>query len=358
MDNIYTRIKRQDHHNPFLFNGLLWSLSFSILLFIFSKGNIPLKIDYIYTICFLITLVIPVSINLYILIPRLLKKEHYFFFTIAFILNLIIFSSLRTLLFNPLMDTLFPEYFFVSYHSNTRLITIFSIFLITITLIKLSEDWFYFNRNENRSLKIKNRQIEMQLLSLRSQINPHFLFNSLNVIYALAIEKKDQTKDAIIQLSDILRYIIYDSNTEKVTLKEELKLLKNYIEFQKLRVRQFDAVTLDIAIENEDFELYPMLLLPLLENSYKHGEVDDLNTFFIHLKINQKKERLNFSITNSISEKRQEQKELQQTGIGLSNIKKNLEIIYSDMHKLEIDKTLETFTVNLLLKSQKPSHDN
>ena len=83
-------------------------------------------------------------------------------------------------------------------------------------MINFSMDWFYFNRQENRELKIRNLQIETQLALLRSQINPHFLFNSLNVIYALAIENKTETKNAIVQLSDILRYVIYDSGTELV----------------------------------------------------------------------------------------------------------------------------------------------
>ncbi|VAV83314.1 hypothetical protein MNBD_BACTEROID02-686, partial [hydrothermal vent metagenome] len=191
MLNLNPYLKKLNNHSPLLFNSVLWLFSFAILLFIFSKGKAPIKIDYIYTFGFLISIAIPVIINLYILIPYLLKRERYLLFVIAFLINLLLFTQLNTWFFEPILDALFPDYFFISYHSNTKIIVVFSIFLIATTLIKLSEDWFHFNSNENRNLKLQNEQIQLQLSSLRSQINPHFLFNSLNVIYALTIEKKE-----------------------------------------------------------------------------------------------------------------------------------------------------------------------
>lgn len=103
------------------------------------------------------------------------------------------------------------------------------------TLLKLAEDWFYFNATENRILKLKNTHIETQLTALRAQMNPHFLFNSLNVIYSMAIEKKENITKAIVELSDILRYVIYDSDTERVSLKQEVELINNFIAFQNYR---------------------------------------------------------------------------------------------------------------------------
>lgn len=206
MQNLNTYLSKINNHKPLVFNLFLWVLAYVILLFSFTQST-PTKIDYIYTGSFLTTIVIPVILNLYVLIPQFLKQEKYILYIILFIVNLILFTQLNIWFFSHLIDYIFPEYYFISYHSNTKLTTIFIIFLIVTTLIKLSEDWFYFNRNENRDLKQRNQQIQTQLLSLRAQINPHFLFNSLNVIYALAVEKKDETKDAIVQLSDIYGYI-------------------------------------------------------------------------------------------------------------------------------------------------------
>ena len=231
MTNRDQKLVQGNNHHALLFNSVLWFCSFTILLFIFSEDNSPKKIDFIYTGSFLATIIVPVLFNLYILIPLFLKTEKYLLFVITFLLTIIVFTQLNIWFFDYFIDYLFPDYFFISYHSNSKLITIFSIFLLGTTLIKLSIDWFYFNKHENLELKLKNQQIEMQLSLLRSQINPHFLFNSLNVIYALALEKKEETKDAIVQLSDILRYVIYDSNTQRVSLKDEIELLKNYIAF-------------------------------------------------------------------------------------------------------------------------------
>ncbi|WP_347921933.1 histidine kinase [Pontimicrobium sp. SW4] len=347
MLNLNPYLKKLNNHRPFLFNLVLWFCAFVIVLFIFSKGQKPIKVDYIYTICFITSVAIPVVVNLYLFIPKLLKKEKYIGYLIVFALNLIVFTQLHLHLFQPIIDQLFPNYFFISYHSNTNLVVIFSIFLVGTTLIKLSEDWFYFNENENKLLKLQNKQIQLQLISLRSQINPHFLFNSLNVIYALTIEKKDGVKDAIVQLSDILRYVIYDSDTEKVTLKDEITLLKNYIAFQKHRVHGFTNINTDIEVENEVFTIYPMLLLPLFENSFKHGIKGDLSDTFINININQKGNDFTFRIENNLFKESIENQE--PSGVGLENIKKNLEIVYPESHSLEITKTKNTFAVTLAI---------
>jgi LytS/YehU family sensor histidine kinase len=208
-------------------------------------------------------------------------------------------------------------------------------------------DWFYFNSNENRELKIRNQQIQTQLSTLRSQINPHFLFNSLNVIYALAIENKAETKDAIVQLSDILRYVIYDSNTKHVVLKDEVILLNNYIEFQKFRHQQSENINFNCSIDDENYLIYPMLLLPLLENSFKYGIKGNINHTFIHINLTQKDKEFTFDIENNYSESHSETNEY--SGLGLKNIKNNLEIVYPKTHEMKITKNMYTFRVTLKL---------
>lgn len=352
MLNFNTNFSKTNNHNPIVFNLILWGLSFFILLFSFTQTN-PTKIDYIYTGCFLTTIIIPVLINLYLLIPKLLKQEKYTLYVVLFILNLALFTQLNIWFFEYLIDFIFPDYYFISYHSNTKLTTIFSIFLIATTLIKLSEDWFYFNRNENRELKSKNQHIETQLSFLRSQINPHFLFNSLNVIYALAVEKKNETKDAIVQLSDILRYIIYDSSTKKISLKEEITLLKKYIEFQKFRQHDSNNITFNKSIDDENYTIYPMLLLPLIENSFKHGIKGSIENTFININMTQNNEGFLFYIENNYSEM-PIKGENEYSGLGLENIKQNLEIVYPKKHELKILKTEDKFMVTLKLSK----HEN
>jgi LytS/YehU family sensor histidine kinase len=281
-------------------------------------------------------------------VPYLLKREKHFGFAVAFVLNILVFTQFNIWFFNYFIDYLFPDYYFISYHSSTKLIVIFTIFLVATTLVKLSIDWFYFNKNENLELKNRNQQIQTQLSSLRSQINPHFLFNSLNVIYALALENKEETKDAIVQLSNILRYIIYDSNTRQIPLKDELFLLNNYIEFQKFRNKESDTIKFNIAMDNDAFLIYPMLLLPLIENSFKYGDKGSLERDFISIDFIQKDNEFLFQIENSYLENDSSVPN-EYSGVGIENIKKNLEIVYPNAHEFKISKTKNLFSVSLKL---------
>ena len=348
--NVYLQ-KLNSNHRPIVFNTILWLGAFAILLFIFSKGQNPILIDYIYTLAFLVIMAIPVSINFYALMPKFLNQERYFIYALLFIINLVGFALLHNLFFDTLLDILFPNYFFISYLSNTNTYIIYVIFLVATTLFKLAEDWFYFNRNENRTLRLKNQHIETQLSSLRAQINPHFLFNSLNVIYAMALEKKGDITKAIVELSDVLRYVIYDSDTERVTIKDELKLLENYIAFQDHRVQASDVVNLQVNIEDENFKIYPMLLLPLLENAYKYGVSTDKDTNAIKIQYFQKASLFKFTISNSTKNKASNLDE-NYSGVGLENLKNNLNLVYPKQHRFNIEDVDNTFKVSIEINDE------
>ncbi|WP_299129227.1 sensor histidine kinase [uncultured Winogradskyella sp.] len=344
-------LKKSNYHRPLIFNGILWLLAFVVLVFVFSKGNTPIKVDYIYTMVFLITLALPVSINFYILIPRLLKQEKYLSYAMSFIFNLVFFALTSSWFLRPLLDLVFTKYFFIAYLSKTDIFIVFSIFLVATTLIKFAEDWFYFNTNENKILRLKNQHIETQLSALRAQINPHFLFNSLNVIYALALEKKTETTKAIVQLSDILRYVIYDTDTERVILKDEVKLITNYIAFQNYRFKTPIPTDLNINIENEHYKIYPMLLLPLIENSYKYGIISGEEPKRIKIDLTQNKNNFEFCIknTNLNTDNKLKAKD---SGVGLKNLKNNLNLVYPNRHYFEVVETPEQFKVLLKLTNE------
>jgi LytS/YehU family sensor histidine kinase len=215
----------------------------------------------------------------------------------------------------------------------------------------LAEDWFYFNTKENNMLRVKNQHIETQLSVLRSQINPHFLFNSLNVIYALALEKKKGVTSAIIQLSDILRYVIYDSDVERVALKDEIKLLQNYIAFQNHRIATPNATKFDIDINDEQFKIYPMLLLPLLENSYKHGIISGELKIPISIQLYQDKNEFKYTITNANLNTKNTIED-QHSGLGLENLKNNLNLVYPNQHQFIVEETKDTFKVMLSITNE------
>ncbi|RNC87186.1 MAG: histidine kinase [Winogradskyella sp.] len=349
--NLNTLFTRENFHRPLIFNSVLWSLSFIILLFIFSKGKTPIAADIIYTLGFLILVAVPVNINFYVLIPKFLKHEKYSLYFVCFIANLVIFSFISSLILYPLLDTLFPNYFFVSYLSKSGLYIAFIIILTATTLFKLTEDWFYFNRKENELLKLQNLQIQTQLLALKAQINPHFLFNSLNVIYAMALEEKKDITKAIVELSDVLRYVIYDSDTEQVSLKDELKLINNYISFQKYRGQSENKVNLNVNVEDENFNIYPMLLLPLLENSYKYGFSGADENEHIDIELYQKSNQFRFSISNSKLNTDQKLDD-NYSGVGLKNLENNLNLVYPNRHTFKVTETEKLFKVTIELNNE------
>lgn len=349
LQNLRTLYKKRGRYNILFFNIVLWVASFFTLLFFFSESNQPAKIDYIYTSVFVITILIPVLINLYLLIPFFLRKERYVLFGILFLANLLLFTEINKWVFNTYIDVIFPDYFFVSYHSNTTLFFIFSLFLITTTLLELSEDWFRLNKARNEILKIENMEIATQLKSLKAQINPHFLFNSLNVLYSLSLENKKETSAAILDLSSILRYVLYETQNKKISLKQEIELIQKYLDFQQYRYQKDTSITFDVDVVNPSLKIHPMLLLPLIENSFKHGVKAEIQNTYIHMNLSQKGSEFLFTIENNASDEEVfEDKEY--SGLGLENIRQNLELVYPNQHTFDILNDDQKFLVSLKIK--------
>lgn len=340
-------LNKSNTRRTIIFHLVLWVLAFVILIFVFTNGETPVKIDYYYTLVFLIVAAIAVELNFYVLIKYLLKREKYTLYIITFVLLGLGFGTLLKLFFISLIDFLFPNYFFISYISGNDYYLVFNVLLVATTLIKLAEDWLFYNKNQNQLLQLQKQHIQTQLNALRSQVNPHFLFNSLNVIYAMALENKAHIDLAVVELSDILRYVIYDSNAERIKLEDEVKLLSNYIAFQTHRVQT--KVNFTKNINDENFKIYPMLLLPLLENAYKYGTSSTTNANTIEIRLIQNQDQFDFTITNQkINEDLQLDKNY--SGVGLSTLKENLKLVYPKNHSFEIEQTDEYFKAILKLK--------
>lgn len=348
LQNLKTIFNKRSRRSVLLFHIMLWTASFFILLFFFAEGNRPQKIDFIYTGVFLITIMVPVVINLNLLIPLLLTKERYVLFVFFFLVNLIVFTEINKWIFNSFIDVVFPDYYFVSYHSNTALFFIFSFFLIATTLLKLSADWFLLNKAKNEVLQLEKVEVENQLSSLKSQINPHFLFNSLNVLYSLSLEDKEETSSAILDLSSILRYVLYETGSRKITLKKEVELIQKYLDFQKYRTQNDTCVDFNLNVDDFSQEIHPMLLLPLIENSFKHGVKGSLEDTFIRLELTQHDTLFSFQIENNISEGPSVQ-DTKYSGLGLKNIQQNLNLIYPNRHTFKIQEGKDTFTVTITI---------
>lgn len=225
-------------------------------------------------------------------------------------------------------------------NAGTAVIVLISFLLSTIILE--THEW-YKKDEEKRGMEKERLVSELSLL--KSQVNPHFLFNSLNGIYALSIKKSDKTPEAILQLSDLLRHMLYDAEKEKIELDKEITYLKNYIALQKLRLPADAVVSFETEGNTEHIAVAPLLFIPFVENAFKHGTGAEKPVIEVKLKAD--KYALRFTVVNTISQAKSKDKA---SGIGLSNVKKRLSLLYPGKYNLEISNEKNFYHVLLEIK--------
>lgn len=212
----------------------------------------------------------------------------------------------------------------------------------------LNNNFKTISRNKELQNKILNTQLqlkEQELHYLKHQIHPHFLFNTLNTIYGFALKLSLQTPEIILKLSNLLDYILYQVNKPKVSLKEEVLHIKEYVELEKMRFQDTLKVAFNSSVINESIEIAPMLLIPFVENAFKHGSI--LNGFLsVEINVKVVDNQLDFSVSNTIVKQHQQKNE---NGIGLENIRKRLELNYSNNYKLVNEYENNRYVVKLSL---------
>lgn len=306
-------------------------------------------------------------LNYFVLIPKYLSKRNFKLFAI----------SIVTMLALVFLIDFFSEYLIISKYGNAvvptqgteqwanrpgkPLIAYIGIVLLSLisvavsTSIRVTQEWF---KNENSLKEIENKKLIAELSYLKAQINPHFFFNTLNGIYALARQKSDKTPEVIMMLSTIMRYIIYEASSPKVLLKKELKHIENLIDLQKLRLTEMVKVNFEVEGSPKDIYIEPLLFTMLVENAFKHGiDYSKKNTIKVHLKITSGE--LNLLVSNPIVpvKKKKENEPEAESGIGLGNIRKRLELLYPNRHELVITEKNSVYTVELKLNLDNVSHE-
>ena len=219
-----------------------------------------------------------------------------------------------------------------------------TIFVGVFSLSKLGSDHII---DKTRVEKIEKENVVSELDSLKNQINPHFLFNGLNTLYGLSINDDVRTSDAIMKLSEIMRYVLYDCNTEKVDIEKEIVYINNYIEFGKLRRRSLEDITFNIQGNIEGKKVVPLLLIPFIENAFKHGVDTHTENPYLHVGINIHQNHMVFICENSLKGGKSEVRK--DSGIGLANVKRRLELLYPQKHSLEMQNGQTRYRVELKL---------
>lgn len=310
--------------------------------------------DFKYVISFSL-FIIPITIattyvSIYKLIPDYLIKKQYVRFVIYSFYTFVISVYFLFL-------SIFFGLIFLSNFSYTRMpllsrnifFVMFAVYLIVIVvsafkLLKLNLKQSEKSRElESKILDAQLKLKEQELTNLKSQIQPHFLFNTLNTIYGLALKQSSNTPKVILRLSNLMDYILYRVDKPVVSLQDEINYIVDYIELEKIRFSDRLQVDFDYNKIPKPAKIPPLILLPFVENSFKHGTLKN-GKLEVSIVLNYSPKKLIFYIRNTSTEK-----EKNNTGIGLKNVKKRLALLFKNRHSLEIKNNTSTFEVHLTL---------
>ncbi len=222
-------------------------------------------------------------------------------------------------------------------------------YLVTFLGSTLIEVASFANRKEKEAVQLEKEMLETELKFLKSQVNPHFLFNALNNIYSLSVMKSPQTSESLMQLSEILRYMVYDASEEQVPLKHELNYIENYVQLKLLKDSRGMQVRVDLQDVGEQLKIAPLLFIPFVENAFKHSRIEDLKKGFVNIRFSLENKLVEFRVENSMPAAISTKDRV--GGVGLDNIKKRLNLLYpNDRHQLIIVKTDERYLTILKIE--------
>jgi sensor histidine kinase YesM len=295
-----------------------------------------------------------VYLNIIVLMPRFVYKRKYFMYIIFLIASLLLMVFMKfNLTFFLVSENIWPEgpsviHDFTFTYAIDMMIG--ELYVITfVTAIKITMDWL---EEQKRVAALEKMQSDTELLFLRSQISPHFFFNTLNNIYSLSIEKSEKTPRIILKLSELMRYLLYETKTKRQSLEKEIICIQNYLDLERIRYGELLKINMNISGDILDKKIAPILLLSFVENAFKHGANKNIGNVTIDIDFRIVKNFLYFTISNPISEITKHKLLINHSGgIGLNNVKKRLALGYdSDEYDLKIDNEDKLFTVKLKIK--------
>ncbi len=209
---------------------------------------------------------------------------------------------------------------------------------------------YFFLENQQLQTQVLRKSTELD--TLRTQVNPHFLFNALNTLYSVALkESSEKTADGIQKLGDMMRFMLDENNKERITLRKEIEYLHNFLDLQRMRLDEGHEIEIRVHIQEPEREMYlaPMLLNPFVENAFKHG-ISLVHASWIYITLTQDATKLYFKVHNSRQLKTGQDPEKKHSGVGLDNVRKRLELLYPGHHTLDIQSTERDYFVSLILE--------
>lgn len=291
-------------------------------------------------------------INLLVFLPKIFEKGKYLYYALCVI---IITVSVHYLI--EFTNDLLPKPDFSGIGGRGRMRSsglrpflwlIFGSVVNSILMLFFSSIiWFSVEtrKRRQREIALTSEKLQSEMQFLKTQINPHFLFNALNNIYSLSYNNSPQAPKMIMKLSEMLRYVVYDTSVKKVPLSEELSYIENYIDFQKLKIGKDIKVNLDIGEISDSYVIEPMLLIPFIENAFKHSNIESNPGSTIQVDIFTENGQINMIVINSVGSKTTEGNE--EKGVGIENVKRRLELAYPEEYHLSQEVSEGMYRVHL-----------
>ena len=331
-------------------------LFFILPIFVFDRDNnraIYWMYSYYYQLLFMI---VAFYVNYLVIVPRFFfSKKRIYFFAVIFLFTILLLAISQYLYDSLQFDTLRPDNNIVGRNIRPRgklgihpkLIDNFFLLILVLGFSSGMAIIQHLRKSETKQKEIEKARVDSELAFLKNQISPHFFFNSLNNIYALIAINGDKAQKAVEKLSILMRYLIYDSNYEKVELQKEFDFTSKYIELMQQRLSS--KVKLNINIDNKlpDVKIPPLLFIPFVENAFKHG-ISYRENSFVSIVLKTENGHVVFECKNNIPTAN-ETKEDKKGGLGIDNIKKRLDLIYDNSYKLKIDQDIKEYNVRLVV---------
>lgn len=332
-------IKYKVHHL------LFWMLVFGIWYFLrYDDYRVP-GMAFRVTLIKVIDLALMIYITNYILLPRLFYRKRYFWFVLALVLLVVTSSITKMNILGRVMNA--PQLYSLSGDLKQRIYdNVLPHFFLVIAgaAIKLMID---YSRLQQRMAEIAREKAEAELNFLKSQINPHFLFNSLNSVYFLIDKKNAEARESLHKFSEMLRYQLYEVNGARIPVEREIHYLEDYVGLQKLRKDDHYELSLEHSPEVRGFLIEPLLLVPFVENAFKHVSSHQDKPNYIRVAMDRRNGHFIFTTENTKDRSRTSDP---YSGIGLNNVRRRLELLYPGRHELNIDDKEEIYRVELRLE--------
>jgi two-component system, LytTR family, sensor histidine kinase AlgZ len=290
-------------------------------------------------------------INYFFFLPRFLKRKKFWLYLLEFLLPFALIMFLRINIERYWIDgfSRTEEYL---YHTRfvVQVVTTNLFIVIFVAMLRFAIEWLEF---EARKKEVENEKLTAELNFLKAQINPHFLFNTLNNLYYLAYSKSENTTEVIAKLSQMMRYMIYDSNHPKVLLSKEIEYMQSYISLERLRLNDQIPIKFDISGNTENVWITPLIFITFLENAFKHGVSNNNPNAWVNIMIQLKGNECIYTVKNS--KLKSAAGSTEKSGIGLQNVQRRLALSYPGQYKIKIEDNPDVYFVQLnLTLSGKP----